>query len=182
MDLLGTSEQQSNGVLTVTLTLNNAPTHDEAIACSGQSGTATGGVWGAEFWAASSQGGSDNFYIAYRDNPPDGTPRAEAGHVDHVNVNVTSLDFHPTQAATFGGTCFNSGGAPTNRTPCTVILTTSLTTLGIKSGAGLYSITGLTTYQLGSAQPAPFTNLNLGNNEQADAATAFDDNGTGTTQ
>jgi hypothetical protein len=26
-----------------------------------------------------------------------------------------------------------------------------------------------------------FTNLNLANNEEADAATAFDDNGTGTT-
>jgi hypothetical protein len=35
--------------------------------------------------------------------------------------------------------------------------------------------------QFGSATPAPVTNLNLGNNEQADAATAFDDNGTGKT-
>jgi hypothetical protein len=38
------------------------------------------------------------------------------------------------------------------------------------------------TFQLGTATPAPFTNLNLANNEQADAATAFDDNGTGTTK
>lgn len=181
MDVLGTSEKQTNGLLTVTLTLNDAPTAAEAQACSLESGT-SGGVWGAEFWAASSQGGSNNFYIAYRDNPPDGTPRGEAGRVDHVNATVTSLDFDPTQAATFGGTCFNAGGAPSNRTPCTVILTTSLTSLGIKAGAGLYSITGLSTYQLGTAQPVPFTNLNLANNEQADAATGFEDNGTGTTK
>jgi hypothetical protein len=42
-----------------------------------------------------------------------------------------------------------------------------LTSLGIKPGAGLYSITGLSTYQLGTANPVPFTNLNLANNEQA---------------
>jgi len=65
---------------------------------------------------------------------------------------------------------------------CTVILTTSLSSLGVKPGAGIYSITGLSSFQFGSATPAPFTNLNLGNNEQADAATAFDDNGTGTTK
>jgi hypothetical protein len=179
MDLLGTSEQASNGLLTVTLKLNNAPTAAEATSCSALSGT-TGGVWGAEFWSSSSAG-SDNFYIAYRDNPPDGTARGEAGRVDHLNATVTSADFDPTQAATVGGTCFNAGGAPSNRTPCTVILTTSLSALGVKPGAGIYSITGLATYQFGSATPAPFTNLNLGNNEQADAATAFDDNGTGKT-
>jgi hypothetical protein len=179
MDLLGTSEQASNGLLTVTLTLNNAPTAAEAISCSAQSGT-TGGLWGAEFWS-SSAAGSDNFYLAYRDNPPDGTPRGEAGRVDHLNATITSADFDPTQAATVGGTCFTSSGSPTSKQPCTVTLTTSLNTLGVKPGAGLYSITGLSTYQLGTATPAPFTNLNLGNNEQADAATAFDDNGTGTT-
>ena len=65
---------------------------------------------------------------------------------------------------------------------CTVMLTTSLSSLGVKPGAGIYSITGLSSFQFGSATPAPFTNLNLGNNEQADAATAFDDNGTGTTK
>jgi hypothetical protein len=63
-----------------------------------------------------------------------------------------------------------------------VILTTPLSTLGVKSGAGLYSITGLSVYISGNGtQPVPFTNLNLANNEEADAATAFDDNGTGTT-
>jgi hypothetical protein len=180
IDLLGTSEQASNGLLTVTLTLNNAPTAAEATSCSALSGT-TGGVWGAEFWSSSSAG-SDNFYLAYRDNPPDGTPRGEAGRVDHLNATVTSADFDPSQPATVGGTCFTSGGSPTNKSPCTVILTTSLSPLGVKPGAGLYSITGLSTYQFGTVTPAPFTNLNLGNNEQADAATAFDDNGTGTTK
>ena len=69
--------------------------------------------------------------------------------------------------------------SPTNKTPCTVILTTSLSTLGVKPGAGIYSITGLSTYQFGTATPAPFTNLNLGNNEQADAATTRKYGGTG---
>lgn len=177
MDLLGTSEQASNGTLTLTLTLNNAPTAAEAINCSASGGT-TGGLWGAEFWAASNQGG-DDFYVAYRDNPPDGGPSAEAGHVNHLNAAVTSFDFGPTQPATFGGTCFN-GGAPTLTTPCTVVLTTSLTTLGIKPGAGLYSVTGLSVYYFGT-RTGTFTNLNLANNEEADAATAFDDSGTGTT-
>lgn len=48
-------------------------------------------------------------------------------------------------------------------------------------GAGLYDITGLSTYYAGTALTPPLTNLKAGNSEQADAATAFDDNGTGTT-
>jgi len=141
---------------------------------------ASGGLWGAEFWASSSDGGH-NFYLAYRDNPPDGTARAEAGFVDHVDASLTSLDFDPQEPATVGGTCFNAG-QPTKKTPCTVILTASLSSLGVKPGAGLYSFTGLSVYVSGQqTQPVPFTNLNLANNEQADAATAFDDNGTGTT-
>jgi hypothetical protein len=63
-----------------------------------------------------------------------------------------------------------------------VILTPSLNSLGVKPGAGLYSITGLSVYVSGEqTQPVPFTNLDLANNEEADAATAFADNGTGTT-
>jgi hypothetical protein len=179
MDLLGTSEQQSSGMLTVTLTLNSAPTSAKAITCSPQ--TATGGLWGAEFWASSSQG-SDNFYLAYRDNPPDApaSPAVEAGRVNHLNALVTSLDFGSTQGGTLGGTCLSAPGVPTTAAPCTLSLTTSLSTLGIKPGAGLYSITGLSVYYFGKAK-GTFTNLNLANNEEADAATAFDDNGTGTT-
>ena len=179
MDILGTREQQSNGILTVTLTLNSAPTSAKAITCSPQS--ATGGLWGAEFWASSSQG-SDNFYLAYRDNPPDApaSPAVEAGRVNHLNALVTSLDFGSTQNGTLGGTCLSAPGVPTTTAPCTLILTTSLSSLGIKPGTGLYSITGLAVYYFGKAK-GTFTNLNLANNEEADAATAFDDNGTGTT-
>src|SRR5207245_4105665 len=75
MDLLGASSSRSDNLLTVTLTLNSAPTFTKAIAC-GASGV-TGGIWGAEFWAAASgdDGGADGgntFYLAYRDSPPDG--------------------------------------------------------------------------------------------------------------
>jgi len=179
MDILGTREQQSNGILTVTLTLNSAPTSAKAITCSPQS--ATGGLWGAEFWASSSQG-SDNFYLAYRDNPPEApaSPAVEAGRVNHLNALVTSLDFGSAQNGTLGGTCLSAPGVPTTTAPCTLILTTSLSSLGIKPGTGLYSITGLSVYYFGKAK-GTFTNLNLANNEEADAATAFDDNGTGTT-
>jgi hypothetical protein len=63
-----------------------------------------------------------------------------------------------------------------------VISTASLSSLGVKPGAGLYSITGLSVYVSGEqTQLVLFTNLNLANNEEADAATAFDDNGTRTT-
>src|SRR5439155_13769840 len=53
MDLVGptaTSASRSGDLLTISLTLNSAPTAAKAIACS--SNTATGGRWGAEFGAA----------------------------------------------------------------------------------------------------------------------------------
>src|SRR5439155_17106361 len=83
MDLLGASSSRTNVLLTVTLTLNSAPSATKAILCA--TAGATGGLWGAEFWAASSEGGTDGgntFYVAYRDNPLDGSPRVEAGVVD----------------------------------------------------------------------------------------------------
>ena len=53
--------------------------------------------------------------------------------------------------------------------------------LGIKPGAGLYSITGLTAYFFGSAQQAPaLARLEGGNSEQADAAAALEYSGSGT--
>lgn len=179
MDLRGTSEQATSSTLTVTLTLNNAPTAAEAQGCSADSAT-TGGMWGAEFWASSTEGGN-NYYVAYRDNPPDGSPRVEAGAYDNINATLTSPDFEPRQSGTLGGTCFTSAGPPTTRSPCTLILTTSLTTLGIKPGAGLYSVTGESLYVSGKVG-TPFPNLNIANTEFADAAAAFDDNGTGTTK
>jgi hypothetical protein len=60
------------------------------------------------------------------------------------------------------------------------VLTTSLSALGIKAGAGLYSITGLSLFVFGT-EHSTFTSLNLANTEHADAAAAFDDNGTGQT-
>jgi hypothetical protein len=66
--------------------------------------------------------------------------------------------------------------------PCTLTLTTSASGLGIKSGAGMYSITGLSTFFGGNDQQTPvLLRLEEGNSEQSDAAAPFDVNGTGTT-
>jgi hypothetical protein len=186
MDVLGTSANRNGNLLTVSLTLNGAPTATAAVAC----GTGnTGGLWGAEFWASSAPdpttGGdqNDNFYIAYRDNPGDveqPTPGVEAGRMNSLSPTVTSEEFHRTQAGTLGGTCFTAAGTPTLTTPCTITMTTDLSTLGIKSGTGLYSITGLSVYYFGTEQRAPEVRVPIGFSQQADAATPFDINGTGT--
>jgi hypothetical protein len=197
MDILGVSEHQSADTLSLTLTLNSAPTAATAAACSDTPPTpippaiaGTGGIWGAEFWAASAEtpdlGPNENFYVAYRDNPPDGA-RVESGAVDSVNLTITSLEFHPVNtypvpSPNLGGTCFTSSGTPTTTTPCTITITVPLSALGIKSGAALLSITGLSTYMFGTANRPPLLRVEGGNSEQADAATAFDDNGTGTTR
>jgi hypothetical protein len=60
-------------------------------------------------------------------------------------------------------------------------MTISASALGIKSGAGLYSITGLSLYFNGNTNVAPGTRVEAGNSEQADATAAFDITGTGTT-
>ena len=147
MDLLGASSSRANGLLTVTLTLNSAPSALKAIACG--TGGVTGGIWGAEFWAAASgdDGGADGgntFYVAYRDAPPD--PAAvEAGRMDDVNATVTSTEFHRTDAgtpATPSGTCFSS----TPPSPCTLTISVRLSDLGISAGNGLYGLTGLSNY------------------------------------
>jgi hypothetical protein len=177
MDLLGTSEQQSNGNITITLTLNGAPTAAKAIGCSTADTPATGGIWGAEFWASSS-GGNDNYYIAYRDNGV--TQGVEGGFVEALNATVTSLEFRPQTTGTLGGTCFPQTGPPATAT-CTVTMTAPESAFGIKPGAGLYSITGLSAYQFDVKKPA-LVSFEGGNSEQADAATPFDDNGTGTTK
>ena len=142
----------------------------------------TGGVWGAEFWAASDgnpAGYGESYYVAYRDNPPDGAPRGEAGRMDFTNATVTSLEYDPSQAATVGGTCV---ATPPPAGPCTLTLTTTASTLGIKPGTGMYSITGLATFYGGTLANPPFFRVALGNSEQSDAATPFDITGTGTTK
>jgi len=181
MDLLGTGASRSGDLITITLTLDSPPTATKAIACSNAPGVVTGGIWSAEFWAATPgnpEGYGESFYIGYRDNTPDGAPTGEAGHFDNVNATITSLEYHRTQAATVGGTCF----ATAPPAPCTVVLTTSASGLGIKAGGGMYSITGLSTFFGGSDQTAPVAlRLELGNSEQSDATAPFDVNGTGTT-
>jgi hypothetical protein len=181
MDLLGTSAGRNGDTITIALTLDSPPSSAKAITCSHASGLVTGGIWTAEFWAASDgnpEGYGESYYIGYRDNPPNGVPGGEAGMINNVNPTITSLEYNPTRPATFSGTCF----ATTPPTPCTVTLTTSASGLGIKPGVGMYSITGLSTFFGGSDQQTPvLLRLEEGNSEQSDAATPFDVNGTGTT-
>jgi hypothetical protein len=185
MDLLGASAGRNDDLITISLTLDSPPTAAKAIACGGA--PVTGGIWSAEFWAASDgnpEGYGESYYIGYRDNPVDTAdappnPRGEAGMMNNLNVTITSLEYNPTRPATVGGTCF---GTPPPAGPCTVTLTTSASALGIKPGAGLYSITGLSTFYGGQDQQTPVLfRLAKGNSEQSDAAAPFDINGTGTT-
>ena len=92
MDILDTSAKRSDSLVTVTMTLNAPPTQAAADAC-GELAT-TGGIWGVEFWAASTgdTGPSNRFYIAYRDDLANGQ-RVEGGTVDNVNATVTSLEY-----------------------------------------------------------------------------------------
>jgi hypothetical protein len=76
-----------------------------------------------------------------------------------------------------GGSCITNPAGQ----PCTLTLTASLSAFGIKPGAGLYSVTGLSTYLTGTTNQPPFLPVATGNSEQADAATPFDVNGTGQT-
>jgi hypothetical protein len=181
MDLRGASASRSGDTITVSLTLDSPPTAAKAIACSNAPGVVTGGIWSAEFWAASNgnpEGYGESFYIGYRDNPPNGAPGGEAGMINNVNPTITSLEYNPTRPATVGGTCF----ATPSPAPCTVTLTTSASGLGIKSGSGMYSITGLSTFFGGIDQQTPvLLRLEEGNSEQSDATAPFDVNGTGTT-
>jgi hypothetical protein len=186
MDVLATSVERKDDLITVNLTLNSPPTAAAAAACGGvlPALTTTGGLWGAEFWAAAdpgppaNTGPSNRFYIAYRDNPPDGQPRVEGGTMDHVNLTVTSLDFNDrTQTGTLGGDCFTDP-APA---PCTISLTLAASSLGITPGNGLYNITGISTYLFGNLEdPIPLTRVVVGNSEQADATAPFHYLGSGT--
>src|SRR3989442_10852821 len=181
MDLLGASSSRTNDLLTVTLTLNSAPSAGKAIVCG--TGGVTGGIWGAEFWAAASgdDGGADGgntFYVAYRDAPPD--PAAvEAGRMDDVNATVTSTEFHRTDAgtpATPSGTCFSS----TPPSPCTLTISVRLSDLGISPGNGLYGLTGLSNYFFGTNDKPPLLRVEGGNSELADATAPIHYNGSGT--
>jgi hypothetical protein len=193
MAILGTSATRDGDTLTVTMTLNSTPTFARAVVCSGATTAATGGLWGAEFWAASPIGpvpaapaedanefGNADFYIAYRDNPGDTErpmPGVEAGLINSISPSLTHFEFHRYEdGAPVGGTCF----AALSPAPCTIVMTASLSGLGIKSGSILSSLSGLSVYFFGSEQQPPGLRIPLGNSNLADAATPFDENGTGT--
>jgi hypothetical protein len=182
MDVLGTSADRSGDQLTVSLTLAAPPTMTAAITCAIPA-VATGGLWGAEFWAASNPVGNtaiynnDNFYVAYRDNPLDGAPHVEGGAVNSISPSFTHDEFNMYEGGTLGGNCTG----PLAPSPCTLTMTVSLTGLGVKPGSILSSVTGLSTYYFGSGSQPPGFRIPLGNSNLADAATPFDVNGTGTT-
>lgn len=186
MDILNASADRSDDRITITLTLNGPPTAANAVACGNAPPnpvviSTTGGLWGAEFWAASdpaTTGPSNRFYIAYRDNPPDGAPRVEGGTMDHVNLTVTSLEFNSRTLGTLGGNCF---ATPPPAGACTISMTVSASSLGISPGNALNNLTGLDAYLFGNLeQPIPATRLILGNSEQADATASINYLGSGT--
>ena len=192
MDLLGTSATvNSNNMLTVTLTLGAPPTAANAVACANLPGGATGGLWGAEFWAAAPPDATqdrefpnNNFYIAYRDNPGDPTaptPGVEAGAVNAISASLTHFEFAPFEPGTLGGTCTAAGAVnPAAQGPCTITMTASLAGMGIKSGSILAAISGFSVYYFLSETEPPGFRVPLGNSNLADIATPFDINGTGT--
>src|SRR2546423_4212108 len=115
---LGTARSRSGDTIAVSLPLAAPPTAAGAIACSNAPGVVTGGIWSAEFWAASDgnpEGYGESYYIGYRDNTLDVAPVGEAGRVDNVNPTITSLEYHRTQAAAVSGSCV--GAAPPRPRP-----------------------------------------------------------------
>jgi hypothetical protein len=76
------------------------------------------------------------------------------------------------------GTCFSTSPP----TPCTLTMTVSLSSLGIKPGSGLFSITGGGFYFFGTEEPPPLLRVPLGFSNQADVTAALDDTGSGTTK
>jgi hypothetical protein len=172
MDVLSAATSRSGDLLTVSLRLNAPPTSTTAITCGV---SATGGIWGAELWSSP----SDNYYLAYKDNPLDGAPVVEAGRLAALSPTLTQNEFQKVEGGTLGGTCFST---PPAAGACTITMTASLSGLGIKPGAGLYSVTGLSAYLFGSTSQIPTTRRGLGVSNQADVTAALDDNGTGTTR
>jgi hypothetical protein len=178
MDILGVSAQRTGaqlGDITVRLRLNAPPSAAEAQACAG-TGAATGGVWGAEFWAPAS-GGPQNFYVAYRDNTADGANGVEAGTISAVGSTdaFQSYELVRDEAGRFGSddSCFTATGTPATTGPCTLTIVASLLKLGIPAGT-LDSLTGLTLYQTGAQQPPPGLNTAPAYTDQADAAAPFE--------
>lgn len=181
MDIRQISSSRSGDLLTVTLTLSAPPSAASATTCALSppppgSYPADGGFWGAEWW--SSDNPNNQYYLAFIDEP--GTPaHAEAGAFDNTSApSLLGNEPRKIEDATYSGTCF---ATPTPTGPCTVVMTASLSGLGIKSGSGLYSLTGLSLYITGNTQPAPFTSVEDGFTSLGDATPAIEYTGTGTT-
>jgi hypothetical protein len=178
MDIRQMSASRSGDLLTVTLTLTAPPTAANAAMCAGMGlAVADGGFWGAEWW--SSDKPNQQYYLAYIDEP--GTPaHVEAGRVDAVSIPaaISNEPRYLEDGMPVGGTCF---ATPTPPSPCTLIMTASLSGLGVKSGAGLYSLTGLSLYITGNTTTLPFTTVSEGYTSLGDATPAIDYTGTGTT-
>jgi hypothetical protein len=186
MDILKTAPARQDDKITITMTLDSAPTALNATTCAGVA--SDGGLWGAEFWAVSTgdTGPSNQFYIAYRDDA--NGQRVEGGTVDNMNVLGTSFEFNPRIEGTLSGNCITTapGGGPpfvpTANAPCTIAMTVPASSLGITPGNGLYSITGLSLYAFGDDDrpPGEPTRRILGNTEQGDATAALHYLGSGT--
>jgi hypothetical protein len=181
MDLLGLRAERNDDLITFTLTLDSVPTQAKAIACS--DATATGGIWGAEFGAATSDSTTvdkfNQFYIAYRANAPADPVQVEAGTVDDLDLSIQTMEFHKRIDGfpiTPGGTCFSA----TPPTPCTLVVSAKASALGIKPGDGLYSITGLANYFFGTEKKPPLLRVEGGFSEQGDATVAHHYTGSGT--
>jgi hypothetical protein len=180
MDIQQMSSTRSDDLLTVSLTLTAPPTAASAATCSATGAIpyeANGGLWGAEWWSSGTP--NDNFYLAYVDDPldTDPAPHVEAGRIDRNSPQLTGTEPRPIENGTLGGNCFTTSPP----TPCTLTLTASLSGLGIKSGAGLYSLTGLATYITGGKDRLPAQRLIDGFTSLGDATPAIDYMGTGQT-
>jgi hypothetical protein len=179
LDIKQMSASRSGDLLTVTLTLATPPSAANATTCAAAGAipaTANGGFWGAEWWSSDSP--NQSFYIAYIDQPL-APAHVEAGRFDSVSVpSLLGNEPRFIENGTLGGTCLTSAGVPNPAapTPCTIAMTASLTGLDVKSGAGLYSLTGLSLYITGDTSDAPAGYTSLG-----DATPAIDYTGTGTT-
>lgn len=135
-------------------------------------------MWAIEFWAPTADG-NENLYLAYQDNPANGVPGSRPVRSTASPPAFFKWTFVRRERgtpATPGGSCFAPGYVSG---PCTVTMAADLSGLGVKSGAALDSVTGLSVYEDGSEAQPPGLNVDAGYSNQADAATPFDLSGTG---
>ena len=183
MDVASAKTTRSGDLLTLALTLGAPPNRAAAMRCA--PADATGGVWGAQFWASSlpdtttGGGPNDNFYIAFRDNA-DGTG-GEAGRLNSISFTITQNEIHRVEGGSATPCVPVSTPPPGAPNACTLKITASLNGLGIKQGTILSSVTPWALYMFGTDSRPPGLRVPLGFTQQADVAAPFDDTGTGTT-